>query len=222
MAEDYLQVRNGIVNFYVLKDIEGLYLIDAGFLGGLAALEKALLSQGWEKEPILGILVTHGHLDHILNVGKLAAGRGAWITAPELDLPHYQGKPCYKGASRAIGVLETIGRSLLGFRPFIPDRLLNDGDFLDVWHGLKAIHLPGHTAGHMGYYCEKIGLLFSADLFASYRGFSHLPPVFFNSGSDEIPASIAKALELGASGVLPNHADDASAVEHLERLRGMR
>jgi len=222
MGEDYLQVRNGIVSFYVLKGAEGLYLIDAGFLGGLTALEKALLNRGWEKEPILGILVTHGHLDHILNVEKLAAARGAWIAAPELDLPHYLGNPCYKGASRAIGALEAIGRLLLGFRPFVPDRLLNDGDFLNIWQGLKAIHLPGHTAGHMGYYCEKLGLLFSADLFASYRVFPHVPPAFFNSDSNQIPASIAKALELGASGVLPNHADDASPAKHLERLRKMR
>ncbi len=31
--EDILQVRAPGLNFYVLRDSEGLYLIDAGFLG---------------------------------------------------------------------------------------------------------------------------------------------------------------------------------------------
>lgn len=216
---DILTVRTTLVSFHVLRDSCGLYLIDTGFVGGRKALDKALQKRGWEKEAILGILITHGHLDHILNVGNLAAETGAWIAAPRLDCAPYKGKPCYKGASRVIGVMEAIGRPLLGFQPFMPDRMLDDGDTLDIWHGLRAVHLPGHTAGHMGYYCEKLDLLFAADLFASYRRFSHLPPVFFNSDSGEIPNSIRKALHLEAKGVIPNHGDVASPEDHLERLK---
>jgi glyoxylase-like metal-dependent hydrolase (beta-lactamase superfamily II) len=218
MREDLLQIRAPGVNFYVLRDPEGLYLIDCGFIGGRQLLRRGLKRRGWEGDPIVGIIVTHGHLDHILNVGRIAEETGAWIAAPRLDASYYSGRPSYRGASRVTGFLEAVGRPLLGFREFTPTRLLDHGDRLDVWHGLQVIHLPGHTAGHSGYYCQSLRLLFCADLFASYGRFSHLPPRIFNSDGDEIPKSVAKALELDLDGVLPNHCDRSTPEAHHAKL----
>jgi glyoxylase-like metal-dependent hydrolase (beta-lactamase superfamily II) len=89
---------------------------------------------------------------------------------------------------------------------------------LDIWHGLTVIHLPGHTAGHSGFYCKRRRLLFCADLFASYGGFSHLPPTIFNRSDVDIPNSVATALELDLVGILPNHCDRSSPEIHLRRL----
>ncbi len=219
MHHDLLQVRSFGVNFYVLRDRAGLYLIDCGFMGARYLLRKALLRKGWEREPVIGIIVTHGHLDHILHVSKIAAETGAWIAAPRLDISHYQGQPIYQGAARITGCLESMARTLLGFRAFNPTRLLDEGDHLDVWHGLTTVHLPGHTAGHSGFYCSSLKLLFCADLFASYEVGSHFPPSILNMDSHQALNSAAKALELDLSGVFPNHADRASAATHLERLR---
>lgn len=221
MQEDLLQVRTPGVNFYVLRDANGLYLIDGGFIGGRDLLRRALMNRGWDTEHIAGIIVTHGHLDHILNIGRLAEETGAWIAAPRQDASHYEGCPEYHGAARITGYLEGIGRPLLGFRKFTPTRLLDDGDYLDVWHGLRVIHLPGHTAGHSGYYCERRKLLFCSDLFASYEHLSHLPPPFFNSAGSDIPKSVSTALELDLVGVLPNHCDRALPEVHLERLNAL-
>lgn len=218
MHEDLLQIRNAGVNFYVLRDSKGLTLIDCGFIGACHALRRALKKRGWDRERIVGIIVTHGHLDHILNVGRIAEESGAWIAAPRLDASHYKGCPTYHGAARTTGLLEAIGRPLLGFRKFTPTRLLDHGDSLDIWHGLTVIHLPGHTAGHSGFYCERHKLLFCADLFASYEHFSHLPPSVFNSDGHEIPKSVAKALDLDLIGVLPSHGDRSTPDVHLARL----
>ena len=221
MPEDLLQVRSLGVNFYVLRDSQGLYLIDCGFIGRRYLLRRALKKRGWDGEPIKGIIVTHGHLDHILNVGKLADETGVWIAAPRLDALHYEGCPQYQGAAKVTGFLEAIGRPLLGFRKFTPTRLLDHGDHLDIWYGLTVIHLPGHTAGHCGFYCERRKLLFCADLFASYGTVSHVPPRIFNSDAAEIPRSLAKALELDLEGVLPNHGDRSEPAVHLARLRDL-
>jgi glyoxylase-like metal-dependent hydrolase (beta-lactamase superfamily II) len=218
MHADLLPIRSPGVCFYVLRDPEGLYLIDGGFIGGREKLRRELKERGWEKERILGIIVTHGHLDHVLNVGALAEETGAWIAAPRLDADHYQGQACYRGVPQFTGWLEAVGRRVLGFRKFTPTRLLDEGDVLDVWGGLRTIHLPGHTAGHCGFYSESRKLLFCGDLFASYGALSHLPPRIFNWETRQIPGSVAKALSLDLEGVLPHHCNDAPAETHLRQL----
>lgn len=222
MLADLLQVRAPALNFYVLRDASGLYLLDAGFIGGRFLLRRALRGRGWEGEPIRGIIVTHGHLDHILNVSTIARETGAWIAAPRLDADHYAGHPHYRGWARVTGWLESVGRPALSFQPFVPDRWLDDGDFIDVWQGLRAVHLPGHTHGHMGFYCERLRLLFTGDLFASYRGIAHFPPDVFNSAPAQLPQSAAKVLAFDLAGVIPNHGGRATPEEHLRRLRHLQ
>ena len=218
-----LQVRTPAgLNFYVLRDASGLYLIDAGFIGGRFLLLRALRQRGWEREPIRGIIVTHGHLDHIYNVAMIARETGAWIAAPRIDADHYCGRAQYGGWARVTGCLESAGRRVLSFQPFVPGRLLDDGDFIDVWHGLRAVHLPGHTHGHMGFYCERLRLMFTADLFASDRGIAIFPPAILNSTPAQLPKSVEAVLALDLAGVIPNHCDRATPAEHLHRLRKLQ
>jgi len=219
VRDDMLQIRAPALCFYALRDATGLYLIDGGFVGGRYLLSRALHRRGWDKEPIRGIIVTHGHLDHILNVASIARDSGAWIAAPRLDAAHYEGRFPYRGAARVCGLLEAIGRRLFSYSPFKTDRWLEDNSEIPIWHGLTAIHLPGHTNGHMGLYCHDLKLLFCADLFASYGTIAHAPPAIFNSRPELVPLSIARALNLDLEGVVPNHCDRAPFSEHLKRLR---
>ena len=219
MPPDIVQIRTPGVNFHALRDRRGLVLIDTGFIGGLRRMKQVLRARGWADLPVVGIIATHVHLDHILNVGRLARETGAWIAAPRLDAGHYQGRPSYGGLARVTGWLESAGRPALSFEAFTPDRWIDDGDELDVWRGLQAVHLPGHTAGHTGFYCPDLQLLFAADLIASHAFLVHQPPGIFNSFPGQMRASLQRANDLKLRGLLPNHGDQASPETHLRRFR---
>jgi glyoxylase-like metal-dependent hydrolase (beta-lactamase superfamily II) len=221
MPPDLLIVRTFIVQFFVLRDGDALYLIDTGFIGGMKALERALEARGWDKLPIRGILLTHGHLDHVRNAPALAKQHGAWIVGPERDLEHFENRARYTGWGRVAGISEWIGRCLLRMPAFRPDQLLHDGDELPIWGGLRVVALPGHTHGHCGYYSAKNCLLFSGDLFATAPFGPHITPKVLNQDNTAAHRSLHRALELPLEGVLPCHADESAPERQLEKLRGL-
>jgi glyoxylase-like metal-dependent hydrolase (beta-lactamase superfamily II) len=109
-----------------------------------------------------GILVTHGHWDHLLGVADLAEGTGAPVYMAE--------------AERAL--LEDPGRftpSGVSLRAYTPDTLLQGGETITV-AGIEfnVLSVPGHSPAHLAYHAD--GRLFSGDvIFAGSVGRTDLP-----------------------------------------------
>ena len=112
-----------------------------------------------------GILLTHGHFDHILAVHDLAAMSHAPIYAQEEEV-----------------ILLNDARMNASARmhrdcTIVPDVLLKDNQILPLaGFSIKVIHTPGHTCGGACYYFSGYGVLFSGDtLFRENIGRSDLP-----------------------------------------------
>lgn len=215
---DVAAVRSPFVTFWILKRNEALFLIDCGFLGAEREMLRVRRERGWSHLPVRGIILTHGHLDHHLRAAEIARAHDAWIAAPRADAPHCAGRPVYRGPARVCGLLERAGRKLLSWRAYTVDHWITDGEILPEC-GLRAVHLPGHTAGHTGYYDSCGRRLFSGDLFASPARGAQLPPAIFNSEPEKTPASIQRALELPLAGMCPCHGDRSAPEVHLKRLQ---
>jgi glyoxylase-like metal-dependent hydrolase (beta-lactamase superfamily II) len=219
VAEDICEVRGLGVVSYVIRQEDELYLVDGGFVGGIGLLTRTLKKAGWSGLKVRGVLLTHGHLDHTLNLAKFQQIFGAWVAAPQQDAAHILGAYPYKGISRFCGLLEAVGRPVLRYKPCAPDRWFKDGDEFPLLGGLRVIELPGHTAGHVGFHSPTRRLLFCADLFASFRFLSHLPPPFLNTSADDLHRSVSRVLAMDLDGLLPNHGSSASPAVHLARFR---
>jgi glyoxylase-like metal-dependent hydrolase (beta-lactamase superfamily II) len=112
-----------------------------------------------------GILLTHGHFDHILAASELAGDTHAKIHIHEAEAELAENPDLNASAQ---------------FRreySLIPDVLLKDNEVLPMaGFTVKVIHTPGHTAGGACYYFTELGVLFSGDtLFLESVGRTDLP-----------------------------------------------
>ena len=109
-----------------------------------------------------GILVTHGHWDHLLGVADLAEGTGAPVYMAE-DEREFLESP---GPFTPAGIV---------VRPHTPEVLLHGGETIEV-AGIPfdVVSVPGHSPAHIAYFAE--GNLFSGDvLFQGSVGRTDLP-----------------------------------------------
>jgi len=150
-----------------------------------------------------GILITHGHFDHLLGVADLADGTGAPVYMPEgerslLESP----QPAHLPAGVAL-------------RPWTPDVLVNGGETIELAGiELDVLSVPGHSPAHVAYYAD--GSLFSGDvLFAGSVGRADLPGADWNTllGSirtlvDTLPPDTV---------VYPGHGPSTTLAAELER-----
>ena len=193
-------------------------LLDTGLVGELGRLDQVLKSVSMQWRDIKAIILTHGHLDHTGNLFAVKKLTGAPLFGHLADQSHINGAYPYRGISRICGGLELVGRKLFNYHTAQIDEPIAEGVILPFWGGLEVIHLPGHTAGHCGFYQWSTELLFSGDLFASF-GFSvHLPPPFLNSCPELLESSLARVKELDPKNIIPNHYDRLDGSLHRQRF----
>ena len=114
---------------------------------------------------VKGILLTHGHFDHIWGTNKLRELSGAPIYAYEAE------KALCEDA--ITNVSDQVGRPYT----VIPDYYVKDGEEITI-AGMtcKVIATPGHTVGSCCYYFEEAGMLIAGDtLFQESVGRTDLP-----------------------------------------------
>lgn len=222
ITNNVIQIRGSMSNFYLLIDSPHWWLIDSGFVGDLHQLNKTISELGLEWCGLRAILMTHGHLDHAYNLSGIQRLSEAPIVAHIGDKENFLGKYPYKGLSKVCGGLELTGRALFGYTPCEPDRYINDGHIIDCLGGLKAIHTPGHTKGHLSYLMTESRLLFSGDLVVNYKWRVTKPFPWLNIDEAALSQSIKKILDQNPTGILANHCDEAIPSTQLDRLQRAR
>lgn len=216
--EGVIALGSPLVRCHLLVAGGEAVLIDTGLWGMPARVRRAMAGLGLGPRNLKAVLLTHGHLDHAGGLHEIVAWSGASVYAHPAEQAHVDGVFPYEGIARWCGRLERAGRWVGGYQPTRIDEPLADGVVLPFFGGLTVVHLPGHTAGHCGFYCAREGVLFSGDLFASYGVSTHLPPAILNSCPGRFAESFARVAELDPAGLIPSHYDVRDAVLHRRRF----
>jgi glyoxylase-like metal-dependent hydrolase (beta-lactamase superfamily II) len=203
---------------FLLEDGDNSVMIDTGLFGEPIFIRQLVRKLGLSPQSIKTILLTHGHLDHAGNLAWLKQWTGAKVFAHPAEQKHIDGTYPYQGVSHWCGWLEAAGRKVFNYKPAMIDGFLADGQMLPLWGGLQVIHLPGHTAGHCGFFSKKFNLLFSGDMFASYFFIVHKPPAILNSVPEQLAASAEKIRRLKPHLVVPCHFDILNGELHRRRF----
>jgi glyoxylase-like metal-dependent hydrolase (beta-lactamase superfamily II) len=210
-----LPMRPGHVHAYLLRGDDGWTLVDTGV--SLPAVEERLAQLAQER-PIVRIVVTHFHPDHVGAAEPAANATGAAVHQGELDYEqcaHVWGNPEWPATIAAWflhnGVPAEIANELLEvgsryarFIRFARDpRPLREGDRIDGW---EVLELPGHADGHLG--LVRDGVLVAGDhLLPDISPAVGLYPDSRPDPLEDYLGSLARTAALELSLVLPGHGE---------------
>ena len=187
------------VNAFLVEVDDRLVLIDAGMPWSPPRLTEAIYATGRRPDDVTAIVVTHAHRDHVGGLAEMARRTGAEVWMHPADAALVTQGVYGRRFGRSPSAPTELLRRAMNLRPeprgepVTVAHEVDDGDELP-FDGLRAVHTPGHTAGHLALLLPRAGgVLFVGDAAANRRhvGLSPLNEDLVGSG-----ASLAKLARL--------------------------
>jgi glyoxylase-like metal-dependent hydrolase (beta-lactamase superfamily II) len=157
----HLDFHGNIIHPVLLWDRDMAVLIDTGFPGQMDDLRVAMEKVGVPFDKLKAVILTHQDVDHIGSLPEILqeCGDHVHVYAHELDKPYIQGDiPLLKD-----GHLENPPKGRV-------DHTVSDGQELPFCGGIRVIHTPGHTPGHISLYLTQSKTLVAGDSMYSVNG----------------------------------------------------
>jgi hydroxyacylglutathione hydrolase len=174
----------GGVNCYLLNAGDGYILVDTGFAGKRAQLDRSLEEAGCTAGKLKLIILTHGDSDHADNCVYLRDKLGCKIAMHRDDSGmvergdmgwNRKAKPdTFSLLFRLMGLFSKQLSKGHPFEKFTPDIYVDESFDLSPY-GLKAkvLHIPGHSKGSIGILTEDKEL-FCGDFAYNMPGFQFI------------------------------------------------
>jgi glyoxylase-like metal-dependent hydrolase (beta-lactamase superfamily II) len=173
--------QHTIIHPTLLSEAGQVILIDCGFPGQVPIIRQAIEETGTDFNQLKTIILTHQDLDHI---GSAAAIKEE---LPDVKLWSHRAEQHYIQGdwipAKIDWLTNTLADQPVEARDFYQTRLddaknfyvpitrtLQDGEELPVLGGMRVIHTPGHTPGHISLYLRQHRLLISGDAFRVVDG----------------------------------------------------
>lgn len=157
-STDNFAVENGgnIVNIGFIETADGVVVIDTG----PSRRFGEALRQSIEKttgKPVLRVLLTHHHPDHVL-------GNQAFADAPIAALPETTRLLAEQGDAMAENMYRLVGDWMRGTEVVLPTEEIQEGVLAIGDRRLQLLALRGHTGADLAILDERTGVLFAGDV----------------------------------------------------------
>lgn len=220
VAEGVVRVCAGATNCYVVTTGDGVLLVDAGLPSMWRAVGSAVRATGAAPADVAGLVLTHGHFDH-LGFARRAAERGipVWVHPGDAALlarpyGYRPGRPraFYLPRPRALPpLLSMVANGALAVRSAPVGRTFTDGETLPLPGSPRVVHTPGHTDGHCVFHLADHGVLLTGDALVTLDPYTGRrgPRVVARAGTKDAEAALASLSRLpgGRALVLPGHGE---------------
>ena len=208
------------VSWVLVTDGDAVTVVDTGYPGDRDRLLRSLERIGRTATDVDGVVLTHGHPDHIGSADYLRTTHGIPVWAHRDE------------AANACGDdIEQVSEATLLRRAWRPDVLMwlydvlrleatkverlgalehfADGR-LDLPGRPVVVHTPGHTSGHCSLHLPERGVLLAGDALMTGHALAHtagpqLLPDFFQTDVSQARASLERLRALPAEVVVPGH-----------------
>lgn len=149
-----------VMNLVLVWDDDTAVLPDTGLPGQLMLIQAEMEKAGVAFDRLKLVVITHQDTDHIGNIADLQNASGNLKVLSHMDEKPYielEKKPIKWTQERYLQTCAQIGGG-----PKI-DHALADGEELEACGGIRVIHTPGHTPGHICLYLKKYKTLVTGD-----------------------------------------------------------
>lgn len=152
--------RFGLVNCYLVRENDGLTLIDT-MVGGSA--NQIYTAANGLNRPLRRILLTHAHMDHVGSLDALSNK----LRSVEVAVGHRESRLLTGDFRTEPGEPTDKVRGSFSKVQTVPSALLNEGE---CYGSLKVIASPGHTPGHLAFFDVRSGTLIAGDALTAVGG----------------------------------------------------
>jgi glyoxylase-like metal-dependent hydrolase (beta-lactamase superfamily II) len=203
MAKEVLpgvyQIGMGYVNAFLIAGDDGLALVDSGLAGKKDTILSAVAGAGRQPADLKHILITHHHVDHMGSLAAVKEATGAKCYVHPADVPIVRGEQPQPHANPR-GLLAKLTAPVLVLMerdapPAEVDVEVSDGEELPIGGGIRAVHTPGHTPGHVSFLLPSKKTLFVGDAAGNFLRLG-MPIDMFTIDPDQAKESIRKLAAL--------------------------
>jgi glyoxylase-like metal-dependent hydrolase (beta-lactamase superfamily II) len=202
-------------NVWALHNDKDVSLIDSGTRQDRRAILHLLVTSLPAGFRVSNVLLTHGHCDHAGNAAFLCEKFGSKLFAGRREEPFIATRKTYIppgiGGLSPKGLVFAAAEVLFPVKRRAVDVCIQDGDEVATPIGnLRVVDTPGHTVGHISFYHEERGILFSGDALLTVipftrRGGMSIAPQIFSTDRTAARNSVRRLAELNPSALLAGH-----------------